>query len=90
MFFCRGEEMGCERPSSTAFRHRFLAWAPGWNAGVASVVSVKNRCLCGARRQHSNKVGATVCFAVDVFTWLCRRQGDQGREGRASAIHIKG
>ena len=41
MFFCRGEEMGCERPSSTAFKHRFWRGRRVRNASVASVMSVK-------------------------------------------------
>ena len=55
MFFCRGEEMGAS-DGAAGIQAQVLAWAPGWNADVASVVSVKSRCLCSARRQHSNKV----------------------------------
>ena len=41
MFFRRGEEMGCERPSRTAFKHKFWRGRRVRNASVASVMSVK-------------------------------------------------
>jgi trehalose/maltose hydrolase-like predicted phosphorylase len=76
---------GVRATEQHAIQAQVLAWAPGWNAGVASVVSVKTAvCTAGAgsARTRGSLLSRRCLYMV--------MPGDQGRKRCASAIHIKG